>query len=153
MSDFIQKIKASNLACGRGCTEEQLMDAQNTLGLTFPQDFADYLLTFGIIDGWTGIGQRGKTGKEISKEDNTVTRTLMEREVNHDFTKIMFLFLTQVMRQSVLPLMKTGRYILLRMISANRDMILCQSFWIIIFMNSVKNNAVPPLFHNSSEEV
>ena len=91
MSDFIQKIKASNLACGRGCTEEQLMDAQNTLGLTFPQDFADYLLTFGIIDGWTGIGQRGKTGKEISKEDNTVTRTLMEREVNPDFPKNMFI--------------------------------------------------------------
>ena len=59
--------------------------------LLLHQQFGDYLLTFGIIDGWTGIGQRGKTGKEISKEDNTVTRTLMEREVNPDFPKNMFI--------------------------------------------------------------
>ncbi len=91
MSDFIEKIKASGLAAGRGCTEEQLMDAQKTLGLTFPQDFADCLRAFGIIDGWTGIGQYPRTGKEISKEDNTVTRTLMEREVNPDFPKNLFI--------------------------------------------------------------
>ena len=51
MSDFIDKIKASGLWTGTGCTEDQLTEAQNTLGLTFPPDFAEYLRTIGIMDG------------------------------------------------------------------------------------------------------
>lgn len=91
MSDFIEKIKASNLAAGTGCTEEQLTEAQNTLGLTFPQDYVDYLRTFGILYGWTGLGKWKRTGNDIHKEDNIVTRTLMEREVNPDFSANLFI--------------------------------------------------------------
>ena len=91
MSDFIEKIQASCLLTETGCTEEQLTEAQNTLGLNFPPDFADYLRTFGILDGWTGLGKWKRTGNDIVKQDNTVTRTLMEREVNPDFPANMFI--------------------------------------------------------------
>lgn len=91
MSDFIEKIKASGLWTGTGCTEDQLTEAQNTLGLTFPPDFAEYFRTIGIMDGWTGLGKYKRTGNDIDRGDNTVTRTLMEREVNPDFPANMFI--------------------------------------------------------------
>lgn len=90
MSEFIDKIKALNLDAGNGITEAQLIDAQNTLGLTFPPEFAEYLRTIGIMYGWTGLGKTKKTGNDIHREDNTVIRTLMEREVNPDFPANMF---------------------------------------------------------------
>lgn len=89
MSEFIKKIKAiPDLLYGKGCSREQLENAQSTLGLIFPEEFAEYVLEFGFIsfDGaeWTGLGWHNN-GAEIVKESNTVTRTLMEREVNPDF--------------------------------------------------------------------
>ena len=91
MSAFIEKIKALNLGGGTGCAEEQLTEAQKALGLTFPPDFAEYLRTIGIMDGWTGLGKYKRTGNDIVRGDNTVTRKLMEREVNPDFPANLFI--------------------------------------------------------------
>ena len=51
----------------------------------------DYLRTFGILDGWTGLGKYRRTGNDIERGDDTVIRTLMEREVNPDFPANMFI--------------------------------------------------------------
>lgn len=44
MSDIVNKIKSiEKLYQAKGCSFKQLKDAQNELGLSFPEEFIDYV--------------------------------------------------------------------------------------------------------------
>ena len=82
MSDIIDKInRIENLWKAGGCSEQQLFDAQQALGMVFPPDYAAYLREFGCIDffatEWTGLNIDGNC--------NVVSMTLRERELNDNF--------------------------------------------------------------------
>lgn len=82
MSDIINKIKGiSGLGRARGCSEEQVMEAQNALDLVFPEEFLEYVREYGCIDfgatEWTGLNIKGYL--------NTVTATEKEKSVNKGF--------------------------------------------------------------------
>lgn len=84
MSDIIDKIKGvKGLRCARGCSEEQLLEAQKELDLLFPEEFSEYVREYGCIDfgatEWTGLNIKGYL--------NTVTATEKERNINAGFPK------------------------------------------------------------------
>ena len=94
MSEFIEKIKQiPDLMHGKGCTAEQLADAQQILNMSFPAEYIEYVREFGYIlfDGteWTGIGMY-PNDHAVTGEDSTVGRTLLEREINPEFPDKMF---------------------------------------------------------------
>ncbi len=87
MSDIAEKIYGiEGLWKAGGCTEQQLLEAQQALCLTFPPEYADYLREFGCIDffatEWTGLN--------IDGECNVVKATQREREINASFPENMF---------------------------------------------------------------
>lgn len=60
MTGIIDKIRnISGLGKARGCSLEQIEEAQKTLGITFPEEFIEYVKEFGCIDfgatEWTGL--------------------------------------------------------------------------------------------------
>lgn len=84
MSDIISKIKGiSGLRRARGCSEEQLLEAQKELDLFFPEEFSAYVREYGCIDfgatEWTGLNIKGYL--------NTVTATEKEKSINAGFPK------------------------------------------------------------------
>lgn len=81
---IIEKIKTiPKLFHAMGCTEHQITEAQNELGLTFPNEFVEYVKTFGVISffrtEWTGLNVDGHL--------NVVTITKQERALNPSFPK------------------------------------------------------------------
>lgn len=65
MSDFVEKIKKiKNLGMADGCTFTQIREAEDALGLKFPEEYKDYVLEFGCIDfgptEWTGLNIKGR---------------------------------------------------------------------------------------------
>lgn len=88
MASIIEKIKGiSGLRRAKGCTFEQIKTAQEELDLTFPDEYMDYVKTFGCIDfgatEWTGLNVKGYL--------NTVTATKQEKSVNNNFPKGCFI--------------------------------------------------------------
>ena len=84
MSNIIEKIKnIKDLGSINGCSMDQVIDAQNALGIIFPDEYIDYVTTFGCIDfgstEWTGLNIKGRL--------NTVEATKKEMSVNKDFPK------------------------------------------------------------------
>lgn len=87
MTGIIDKIRnISGLGKARGCSLEQIEEAQKTLGITFPEEFIEYVKEFGCIDfgatEWTGLNIKGYL--------NTVTATQREISANHNFPKDSF---------------------------------------------------------------
>ena len=78
MENIVDKInKIEKVYHAKGCTIKQLKEAQNELGITFPEEFVDYVKAFGAISffgtEWTGLNM--VTGKRYIKrlvEDGTV---------------------------------------------------------------------------------
>lgn len=82
MGSIIEKIKAlPKLYHFKGCTQEQVNEAEQALNLQFPQEFIDYVREFGAISfygtEWTGLNVDGYL--------NVVDATNDERELNSNF--------------------------------------------------------------------
>lgn len=82
MSNIITKIKGTpNLYHATGCTTRQLKEAQNELGIEFPEEYIDYVKEYGAISfygtEWTGLNVDGYL--------NVVEATKQERELNSTF--------------------------------------------------------------------
>ena len=82
MPNIVEKIKSIPNVCSiEGCTSEQVIEAQETLNILFPDEFIDYVKEFGCIDfgstEWTGLNIKGRL--------NTVEATKKEQSVNANF--------------------------------------------------------------------
>lgn len=82
MSNIIAKIKdIPNLYHATGCTTRQLKDAQNELGIEFPEEYIDYVKEYGAISfygtEWIGLNVDGYL--------NVVEVTKQERALNYAF--------------------------------------------------------------------
>lgn len=82
MKGIVEKIKnIDKLYHAKGCTTRQLKDAQNELGLDFPEEFIDYVKEYGAISfygtEWTGLN--------VDDYLNVVKVTKQERELNSAF--------------------------------------------------------------------
>lgn len=78
MHKIVSELKnISDLDCLSGCSEEQILEAENTLKIKFPSDFVEYVKEFGVISfygtEWTGLNVKGYL--------NVVETTLEFREV------------------------------------------------------------------------
>ena len=87
MMNIIDKMKAiSDLCAIKGCTAEQIDEAQDELDIIFPDEYVDYVKEFGCIDfgstEWTGLNIKGRL--------NTVDATKQEISVNPEFPKGFF---------------------------------------------------------------
>ena len=69
-----------------GCDESTIRNAQDKLGLVFPEEYREYLLGFGAIR-FNGIEL---CGLNIEGYLNVVEATEQEKSVNNDFPKGMF---------------------------------------------------------------
>ena len=82
MSEIVEYIKnIPDVAYIEGCSEEQIKDAETSLGIKFPEDYVDYVKAYGCIDF---IGTE-LTGLNIEGRLNTVTATEKEKSVNDSF--------------------------------------------------------------------
>ena len=87
MSEIINKIKSiKGVNRSKGCTEEQLKEAQDALGMVFPTEYIEYVREFGCID----FGSTEWTGLNIKGYLNTVTATEDEKSVNASFPEKCF---------------------------------------------------------------
>jgi len=75
----------------KGCSDEQLSEAQKALGIIFPDEFADCVKEFGVISfygtEWTGLNICGQL--------NVVEATQAERARNKSFPKDCFVLENQ----------------------------------------------------------
>lgn len=84
MSKIVEKMKKiKGLNAVKGCSTEQVNEAQDALDIIFPNEFVDYVKAFGCIDfgatEWTGLNIKGRL--------NTVDATKKEMSVNPNFPK------------------------------------------------------------------
>lgn len=82
MEKIVDKInKIEKLYHVKGCTTKQLKEAQKELGIIFPEEFVDYVRSFGAISfygtEWTGLN--------VDSYLNVVNATKKERKINADF--------------------------------------------------------------------
>lgn len=87
--DEIKKIP--NLYHAKGCITSQIKDAQKALGITFPDEFIDYVKEYGAISfygtEWMGLNVDGYI--------NVVDATKQERDINDDFPSDCFVLENQ----------------------------------------------------------
>lgn len=81
---IVEKINSiPKLFHATGCSEHQIIEAQNALDLVFPNEFVEYVKTFGVISffrtEWTGLNVDGHL--------NVLTVTKQERSLNPSFPK------------------------------------------------------------------
>lgn len=82
MSSIVEKIKKiDKLYHAKGCTFKQIKEAQEALGITFPEEYIDIVKEYGAISfygtEWTGLN--------VDDYLNVVFVTKQEREMNSDF--------------------------------------------------------------------
>lgn len=92
MMGIVDEIKGiSKLYHVKGCTTSQIMDAQRALGLTFPEEYIDYVKEYGAISfygtEWTGLNVEGYL--------NVVEATKQERKLNSSFPSDCFVIENQ----------------------------------------------------------
>lgn len=92
MSSIIEKIqKIENLYHAKGCTFKQIKEAQEELGITFPEDYMDIVKKYGAISfyrtEWTGLN--------VDDYLNVVSVTKREREINRFFPSDCFVLENQ----------------------------------------------------------
>ena len=92
MKTIIEKINTiENLYHAKGCTYKQINDAQEELGITFPDDYIDILREYGAISfygtEWTGLN--------VDDYLNVVSVTEKEREMNNSFPSDCFVLENQ----------------------------------------------------------
>ena len=80
--DIITKIKKiDTLFHVKGCTEDDIKNAESILNLTFPEEYVSYVKEFGAISfyatEWTGLN--------VGERINVVNVTINERKLNPNF--------------------------------------------------------------------
>ena len=84
MSKIVEKLKKiKGLNAIKGCSAEQVKNAQDELDIIFPNEYVDYVKAFGCID----FGSTEWTGLNIAGRLNTVDATKREMKVNPNFPK------------------------------------------------------------------
>lgn len=82
MSEVVEKLKAvPNLFHLSGCITSQIKEAQNTLNLEFPDEYIDYVKTFGAVSFY---GTEWK-GLNVDGDLNVVNSTMQERQLDSNF--------------------------------------------------------------------
>lgn len=82
MSKFIDKIASvSKLYHATGCAESHILAAQEALGLSFPDEYKEYVKVYGAISFY----QTEWTGLNVDGHLNVVNATLQERALNPAF--------------------------------------------------------------------
>ncbi|HFI0345089.1 TPA: SMI1/KNR4 family protein [Streptococcus suis] len=89
MSQLLEKIKTvEGLYCGRPASEQEVVEAESKLQLTFPADYKDYLKEYGVISfygtEWTGLNGDAWT--------DVIATTLEARSLYTDFPQDKFIF-------------------------------------------------------------
>lgn len=92
MEGITSKInKIEKLFHTKGCTVEQVREAESTLGFLFPKEYVAYIREYGAISffatEWTGLNVGGRI--------NVVSATQQERELNEAFPKDCFVLENQ----------------------------------------------------------
>lgn len=92
MSAIIEKMKKiDKLYHVQGCSFKQLKEAQNELGITFPDEYMDIVKEYGAISffgtEWTGLN--------VDSYLNVVEVTKNERNLNDTFPKDCFILENQ----------------------------------------------------------
>lgn len=92
MSEIISKINAlEKVFHAKGCSDEQVKDAERKLGFALPREYVLYVKEFGAISffatEWTGLN--------VGSRINVVDATMLERELNADFPKDCFVLENQ----------------------------------------------------------
>ena len=87
MSNIVEKIrKIDGLYHAKGCSLQQVNEAQSKLNITFPEEYIDYVREFGVVSfygtEWTGLNVEGDL--------NVVEVTEQERSLNDRFPKECF---------------------------------------------------------------
>ena len=82
MSSIVEKInKIDKLYHTKGCAFKQIKEAQEALGITFPEEYMDIVKEYGAISfygtEWTGLN--------VDDYLNVVSVTKQEREMNNYF--------------------------------------------------------------------
>lgn len=87
MSEIIEGIeKLENLRYVKGASNNDIIAAEKQLGISFANDYKDYLKKYGTI-----IAKNVElTGLNVSLRINVVNVTLKERELNDDFPEGMY---------------------------------------------------------------
>ena len=87
MSNIVEKIrKIDGLYHAKGCSLQQVNEAQSKLNITFPEEYIDYVREFVVVSfygtEWTGLNVEGDL--------NVVEVTEQERSLNDRFPKECF---------------------------------------------------------------
>ena len=88
MSIIVDKLKSvPDLLHLNGCVTSQIRDAQQALGIVFPEEYVEYVKEFGAVSfygaEWTGLNVSGSL--------NVVTATMQERRLDSSFPNDVFL--------------------------------------------------------------
>lgn len=79
---LIEKIQGiDKLYHGKGCTDEQIQNAEQDLGIQFPNDYRNYVKEYGAISFW---GTEW-TGLNVNGAINVVNATKQEKKLNPHF--------------------------------------------------------------------
>lgn len=105
MKTIIEKINTiENLYHAKGCTYKQINDAQEELGITFPDDYIDILREYGAISfygtEWTGLN--------VDDYLNVVSVTKKEKAINSSFPADCFVLENQGIDGLVIICNETG---------------------------------------------
>lgn len=106
MSNIIEKINTiPNLYHLKGCSDEQINEAQNALGIIFPGEFIACVKEFGVISfygtEWTGLNICGQL--------NVVEATQAERARNKSFPQDCFVLENQAIDGILTIVDKNGK--------------------------------------------
>ena len=106
MSNITKKInKIPNLYHLKGCSDEQVSEAQNALGIIFPDEFIACVKEFGVISfygtEWTGLNICGQL--------NVVEATQAERARNKSFPQDCFVLENQAIDGILTIVDKNGK--------------------------------------------
>lgn len=92
MENIVSKINGiEKVFHGKGCSEDQIKEAEKELGFLLPEEYVIYVKEFGAISffatEWTGLNVGGRI--------NVVGATKQERELNSDFPSDCFVLENQ----------------------------------------------------------
>ncbi len=87
MTDLIEKLKEIEDLCAlKGCSDEQIAEAEAELGMKLPEEFVRYAKEFGCVD----FGSTEWNGLNVDGCSNIVYATKREKSVNDAFPKGFF---------------------------------------------------------------
>lgn len=141
MTRIVEKMKKiPGLTHIRGCSEKQIVEAQKVLDIIFPDEYIEYVKTFGCIDfdatEWTGLNIEGRL--------NTVVATNKEKQFNKDFPKGFFVLENLEIDGKIVIVNQEGKVYLLQF---GQIILLCNSMSDYLDLCTKKNPSLFPPSH------